>query len=500
MKPLRVLIVEDYEPDAALLLRELRHAGYDPVYKRVDTASEMSRALDAEPWDIVISDHVMPNFSSLNALRLLHDKGLELPFVIVSGQIGEDAAVDAMKAGANDYVMKDNLKRLVPAIQREIHDAQVRREHLQSEAELIAKDEESRRRHTRHLATLKRLAQSLSEAKDFGTLLRKALGGVMEALRFSSGALFIRDATSGEFSLGALSGVSLEFPEILNRMLVRANADWNTKDTESSAFLKHLLYHTSVMDTHKLGFQSEHTRFVVSVPLKSAGKTIAVVVLPSSGKKMPSREERQLLKTISSQIGVAIENALLLQKMSQMSMTDELTKLYNWRHFHKVLEIETARARRYHRPLSLAILDVDRFKDCNDKFGHNSGDRVLRSLAGAMTSYLRKIDMSFRYGGDEFAVIMPETDSNKAKGLVERLRLKWLHMLKTEFLGLENTLGFSAGIAEFPKDAKAQDSLVLLVDAALYCSKRSGGNRSTLVSEMGEIPHDMLSISSLNQV
>jgi diguanylate cyclase (GGDEF)-like protein len=169
-------------------------------------------------------------------------------------------------------------------------------------------------------------------------------------------------------------------------------------------------------------------------------------------------------------------------------MTDELTKLYNRRHFYRVLEIEIARAQRYRRPLTLAILDVDKFKDCNDKFGHNSGDRVLRSLGGAMTSHLRKTDTSFRYGGDEFAVIMPETDSNKAKGFVDRLRLKWLHILRAEFLGLEDFLGLSAGIAEFPKDAAAQDSLVLLVDAALYCSKRSGGNRSTLVSEMGELP------------
>jgi len=498
MEPLRILIVEDHEPDAALLLRELRQGGYAPVHKRVDTASEMSRALDAEPWDIVTSDHMMPNFSSLDALRLLHDKGMDLPFIIVSGQIGEGAAVDAMKAGANDYVMKANLKRLVPAIQREVHDAQVRRERRQSEAELRAREEESRRRHTRHLALLKRLSRSLSEAKDFDTLLERALGGVMEALRSSSGALFVRDATSGELSLGALSGVSLEFPETLNKMLVRANADWNTKDAQRSALLKHLLYHTSVIDTHTLGFPSKHTRFVVSVPLRSAGKTIAIVILPSRGKKIPSREERQLLNTISSQVGVAIENALLLQKMSQMSMTDELTKLYNRRHFYKVLEIETARARRYHRPLSLAILDVDRFKDCNDKFGHNSGDRVLRSLAIAMTSYLRKTDTSFRYGGDEFAVIMPETGSDKAEGLVDRLRSEWLHMLKAEFLGLEDTLGLSAGIAEFPKDATAQDSLVLLVDAALYCSKRSGGNRSTLVSEMGETPHDMLASSSLN--
>jgi len=500
MNPLKVLIVEDSERDTALLLIELQKAGYAPLYKRVDTAIEMSSALDAEPWDVVISDHVMPTFSSFAALRLLHSKDIDLPFIIVSGQIGEDAAVEAMKAGANDYVMKGNLKRLVPAIQREIRDAQVRRERLQREAELTAQEEESRRRHARHLAILNKISQSLSEAKDFDTLLRKALDGVIGALQFSSGALFLRNAINGEFSLGANSEVNLEFVDILNQMLARANANWNTNDNESSTYLKHMGDHTSVIDIHKLGFQSDHDRFVVSVPLKSAGKLIAIVMLPSCRKKITSSEEKQLLNTIGSQTGIAIENALLLQKMSQLSMTDELTKLYNRRHFHNVVEIEIDRARRDDKPLSLTILDIDRFKDYNDKFGHIGGDSVLKSLAAVMTSHLRKTDTCFRYGGDEFAIIMSETDSNKAKDVLERVRLKWLHMPKTESLELENPLGFSAGIAEFPKNGETQDSLVFLADAALYCSKRSGGYKSTLVSEMREIPPDMLADASLDQI
>ena len=500
MKLLKVLIVVDSEPETALLISELRKAGYSPVYKQVNTASGMSHALESEPWDIIISDYAAPGLGSLDALQLLHDKGLELPFIIISGQTGEEIAVSAMKAGADDYVMKRNLKPLVPAIQREIHEAQVRRDRRQSEAELIAKEEESRRRHIRQLAALKRLSESLSEAKNFDTILRKALDGVIKSLRFFSGALFIRDTAKGEFSLGAHSGVSPEFAEIFNKMFAPTKAGWNTKDTEITGYLKHLLDHTSVTDVHKLGFQSERARFVVSVPLKSAGEIIAIVVLPSKGKKIPSREEKQLLNTIGSQAGVSIQNALLLQKMSELSTTDELTKLYNRRHFDKVLGIEIDRAGRYDRPLSLAILDVDRFKNYNDEFGHTGGDRVLKSLAEAMTLCLRKTDTTFRYGGDEFAVILPETDSMKAKDVIERLRLKWLYMPKGESPGLENPLGFSAGIAEFPKNAETQDNLVLMADAALYCSKRSGSYKSTLVSEVVEISPDMLDSASLNQL
>ena len=138
---LRVLFVEDSENDALLLLRTLRKGGYDPVWERVDTAEEMEAALDGRGWDLVISDHSMPAFSSSAALGLLRSKGLvDLPFIIVSGKIGEDAAVAAMKAGAHDYLMKDNLARLNTAIERELRDADVRRERRSAEAALRASE------------------------------------------------------------------------------------------------------------------------------------------------------------------------------------------------------------------------------------------------------------------------------------------------------------------------------------------------------------------------
>jgi two-component system, NarL family, sensor histidine kinase UhpB len=132
--PLRVLLVEDSEDDALLLLRVLRRGGFDPTWERVDTAAAMEAALEGRGWDLVISDHGMPAFDSSAALELLRRKGfVDLPFIIVSGQIGEDAAVAAMKAGAHDYLMKDNLARLNSAIERELREAGVRRERRQAE-------------------------------------------------------------------------------------------------------------------------------------------------------------------------------------------------------------------------------------------------------------------------------------------------------------------------------------------------------------------------------
>lgn len=126
-KPLRVLFVEDSLDDIELLLRELRRSGYDPTYERVETASTMKMMLERDAWDIILADHSMPYFSAIGALTQLQLSGLDLPFIIVSGSIGEGNAVACMKAGAHDYVMKDDLTRLVPAIEREMTEANERR-------------------------------------------------------------------------------------------------------------------------------------------------------------------------------------------------------------------------------------------------------------------------------------------------------------------------------------------------------------------------------------
>jgi len=133
-KPIRILIVEDSEDDLFLLLHELRKGGYEPDYLSVCTSSEMKQALGVCTWDAVTSDYNMPGFSALAALKLLQESGLDIPFIVVSGKIGEDQAVAAMKAGAHDYVMKQNLSRLAPALEREIREAGERR--MRREAEI----------------------------------------------------------------------------------------------------------------------------------------------------------------------------------------------------------------------------------------------------------------------------------------------------------------------------------------------------------------------------
>ena len=144
-KKLRLLIVEDSEDDAQLLVLELGRSGYELVWERVESEEAMRNALETRQWDLVISDFVLPSFSGMAALQVLRDTRPDLPFIIVSGKIGENIAVDAMKAGANDYLIKGHTERLLPAIERELHEAEVRRQKRHAELALVKSEQRYRR-------------------------------------------------------------------------------------------------------------------------------------------------------------------------------------------------------------------------------------------------------------------------------------------------------------------------------------------------------------------
>ncbi|MCK9196223.1 MAG: PAS domain S-box protein [Syntrophales bacterium] len=144
-KPLRILIVEDSEDDALLTIRELKKCGYEPEYERVETAEAMRTALREKSWDIILCDYTMPKFSGLAAIALLKEIGIDLPLIIVSGAIGEEMAVECMRIGAYDYIMKDNLSRLVPAIKRGLIESDSRIKRQQAEKALLKSEEKFRK-------------------------------------------------------------------------------------------------------------------------------------------------------------------------------------------------------------------------------------------------------------------------------------------------------------------------------------------------------------------
>jgi PAS domain S-box-containing protein len=178
---LKVLHIEDSEGDAALVARSLEKAGYELEVKRVDDAQDMSAALAARDWDVVLCDYRLPQFDASSALRILQEAGLDLPFIVVSGAVGEDVAVGLMKSGAHDYVMKDHLARLAPAVEREIREAHTRRAHRQAQEALRESEERFRRFYEISLAGIAiHDGVSLLDANEaFGTMFGYAPGEII---------------------------------------------------------------------------------------------------------------------------------------------------------------------------------------------------------------------------------------------------------------------------------------------------------------------------------
>jgi diguanylate cyclase (GGDEF)-like protein len=191
-----------------------------------------------------------------------------------------------------------------------------------------------------------------------------------------------------------------------------------------------------------------------------------------------SREEEELLEYLAGQAMVSIENASLHETVERQAVTDELTGLANARAFRSILEREIERSRRFRSPLALVMVDLDDFKQVNDTHGHQQGDEVLASVASVLRDFSRDIDAPARYGGEELAVVLPQTDAEGAARLAERMR-EAVERLRVPSVdgGAPLAVTASFGVASVPDSAGGREELVAAADAALYRAKRGGKNR-----------------------
>jgi diguanylate cyclase (GGDEF)-like protein len=195
--------------------------------------------------------------------------------------------------------------------------------------------------------------------------------------------------------------------------------------------------------------------------------------------------DREMIFALCQTVEIVLENIQQFKKIEELSYTDSMTRLYNYRYFYKRLNEEILRARRFNRHLALAIFDLDDFKVFNDSFGHQAGDYLLRQLGALLVGSVRTIDIVCRYGGEEFCVIMPESDEESCSGFMERLRLKVAnHQFRSRFSNEIQTITVSAGGGIFPADARRCDRLIYCADMALLEAKRAGKNACRMFNQL----------------
>jgi signal transduction histidine kinase len=256
MKPLRVLIVDDSEQDTILLVRHLRNAGFSAAYQRVDTEATMEKALTEQRWDLILCDYVMPTFSGPAALVSARKINPDLPFIVVSGQIGEDTAIDAMRAGANDYIMKGNLKRLAPAIERELGEATSRRQRREAEAALKVAEQELAV--TKKVDALKDefIGMVSHELKTPLTVIIGALNVAMtENIPHDEVKTLIGDAAASAEALSSMVENLLELSREQSQRL-----SLHAEKTQIEPIVRHVI--------DKLKDISPNNRFIIGIPTK----------------------------------------------------------------------------------------------------------------------------------------------------------------------------------------------------------------------------------------
>lgn len=215
----------------------------------------------------------------------------------------------------------------------------------------------------------------------------------------------------------------------------------------------------------------------ICVALKAEGRALGVMHIRSDKPKAFGEEEQQLALAIADQVAVALQRALLFEEINRLAITDPLTGVYNVRRLEYVLKDEVSRSKRYGRPVSFLMVDVDNLKSYNDNLGHQMGDEALMTIASIMSKYTRDVDKVFRYGGDEFCVILPETDTPEARVVAEKICQS---VEEHGFPGEKNVPGgkltISVGLATFPSDADNEAGLIHEADLALYTAKQRGRN------------------------
>lgn len=224
--------------------------------------------------------------------------------------------------------------------------------------------------------------------------------------------------------------------------------------------------------------EQERIRSLVAVPLKVQQKNVGILYLDDFVPRQFADEQLHLLSILGSFASMSIDNARLHREMCHLASTDGLTGLYNHRIFSQMLKEELSRAQRYRLPLSLVMFDVDDFKRFNDTYGHPDGDRVLMAVADILRETLRKCDIPFRYGGEEFIALLPETTSEAAVLVAERIR-GTIESQSRRYLPSTVLHGVtvSVGVAAFPSDAETAENLLKIVDGLMYRAKRQGKNK-----------------------
>ena len=424
-RSLKVLLIEDSEDDAQLVLLELRRGGFKPEYFRVETADEFREALTQDQWDIVLSDHNLPQFNAPSALAIFNEIGIDIPFIIMSGAVRAADVVDLLKAGAHDFLEKSDLARLVPAIERELREVKVRQKQREAEE------------------TLRKLSSAVEQSPS--TVIITDDKGLIEYVnpKFEKATGY----TAKE--------VRNQLPDILGSSYLtqkQSEALWKTvRDGKE--------WRGEFFSQRKSG--EMFWEYALVSPIKNPeGETSNYLITTEDITFIKEAEE----------------------KIYHQANYDDVTDLPNRALIFDRLGQAVVRAKDAGRTAALMTISLDNFKKINETLGHEVGDGLLKAVAQRLDECLKSAETAGRVSADEFAIILPDKESAFLPKIVSR---RILERFAEAFHVADHELftTVSIGITVCPMDGDDPGILLRNAVAAMHKAKEGGRNNYRFFSQ-----------------
>ena len=327
----------------------------------------------------------------------------------------------------------------------------------------------------------KALASTLDSQKVLKTIMEK----VSELLQPDTWSLLMLDDTKQELYFEIAVGEGSEKLRDVRVQVGEGIAGW-VAQTATPALVEDVRSDDRFVGRFD-ALTGSTTRSIMAVPIVGREAVLGVIELVNtSGKPSFAAGDLPVLKNLADYAAVALENARFVARINQLTITDDTTRLYNARHLQFVLDTEIYRSRRYGFEFSVVFLDLDHFKAVNDTHGHLVGSRLLWLIGDLIRSHLRLIDYAFRYGGDEFVLVLPQTPKDRALQVVQRLKELLTAKPFEAGDGILVNVTASFGIATYPEDGDTRKALIAGADQAMYAAKGRGRNRIDLAAGRSE--------------